>query len=229
MLRFHDVDSSVCSHSLSSSQSLLASRTMLAMEGLAAGFAKLAASARAAHSYTNSFLSMSASSFMTPSRNKNGCAPRGYTRLWRLGRRRFVQGSRLQRELAFQLLRYRFQLQAGVLGNAVLVRWVIFALDQRCQIVAARLGDAKAVGGDEVARHLLLDIGDLGQRCLGNAPAVLLALAAHDGRHHGVLTCYCHFHGSAADGIGLLDIHRRGDMACRALQVVGHRPVILVA
>src|SRR5690606_41571326 len=176
MLQFHDVDSSVCSHSLSSSQSLLASRTMLAMEGLAAGFAKLAASARAAHSYTNSFLSMSASSFMTPSRNKNGCAPRGYTRLWRLGRRRFVQGSRLQRELAFQLLRYRFQLQAGVLRNAVLVRRVVFALDQRCQIIAACLGDAEAVGSNKTARHFFLDFGVFFLRRHGLSHAVLHTL-----------------------------------------------------
>ena len=41
---------------------------MLALDGLAAGLAKLAASAREAHSYTNSFLLISARTFITDTR-----------------------------------------------------------------------------------------------------------------------------------------------------------------
>jgi len=40
-------------------------------------------------------------------------------------------------------------LRACILGQAILVRWVVFALNQRREIISCCLGDAEAVGADE--------------------------------------------------------------------------------
>jgi hypothetical protein len=51
-----------------------------------------------------------------------------------------------------QSLRHRHVLQPYVVGQTVLEWRIGFAKDKRCQIAAGRLGDAEAIGADEVGR-----------------------------------------------------------------------------
>src|SRR5690606_37043803 len=48
-------------------------------------------------------------------------------------------------------------------------------------------------------------------------------------RHHRGLPRESHFDGRFANGICLLDVYRRGDVTCRALQVIRHRVMKFVA
>src|SRR5580692_5494482 len=54
------------------------------------------------------------------------------------------------------------------------IGWVIFAADERRQVVATGCGDAESVGGYEIARQLLFLIGDGTQGCFADAPAIRL-------------------------------------------------------
>src|SRR6186713_2022352 len=66
-------------------------------------------------------------------------------------------------ELGIELLLHRHALDLHVVGEAVLVRRIVFTGDQRLEVGAAFFGDAEAVRGDEIARHHLLDIRDVGE------------------------------------------------------------------
>src|SRR5690349_1348270 len=84
------------------------------------------------------------------------CAPR------RRSMPQCLNASRL--ELGVQLLFHRDALDGGVHRQAILVRRIVLALDERLQVVAALLRDAETILGDEIARQLLLDIRDVVER-----------------------------------------------------------------
>ena len=119
-------------------------------------------------------------------------------------------------------------LQAHVVRQAVLEWRRRLAPHQRREVAARLLGDAEAVAGDEIARQHLLDVGDFGERRLGDLPAVRLVGDARDRRHHGVPARERQLDRRLADGVALLEVGLRREVARRALQIVGDRPVILV-
>src|SRR4051812_38070284 len=86
--------------------------------------------------------------------------------------RRFRARAPSRSERCVELFLDRDALDLHVLGQAVLVRRVVLALDQRLQIGAALLGDAEAIRGDEIARQLLLDVRDFAQRDMADDPFV---------------------------------------------------------
>ena len=130
-------------------------------------------------------------------------------------------------ELAFGT---RLAANAHVVRQAVDVGRVVLAGDQRLEVAPAGGRDAEAVRGDEIARHLLFDVGHLGP-----------AAPARSSSDRASRTCAMMvgitafmpftrvFHRRLAHRVGLVDVDLRGDVARGALQVVGHRPVVLVA
>src|SRR5690606_9824935 len=132
-------------------------------------------------------------------------------------------------KFGLQFLFGQLVLQSGHLWQAILERREAFARNQRLQVVTAILGDAKAVITDVVNGHFLFLVGNVAQWRFANVPAIGPGLVADDDRHHGLLAIQRHFYRGLANGVGLLDIGGRGDVACSPLQVVGNRPVILVA
>jgi hypothetical protein len=87
----------------------------------------------------------------------------------------------------------------------------------------------KSVLGNEVARHHLFLVGEVGEIGDAYAPAVGFVRQALDHRHHRVPASDREFHRGDAELVGLFHIHFRRDMPRRALQVIGERPVILEA
>src|SRR5260370_39642266 len=77
-----------------------------------------------------------------------------------------------------ELLWYRHVLQLDVVGQSVLVRRRRLALDQRRNVSAAFRRDVKPVFGDEIARHHLFLVVDVGEVRTGDAPAIPLFLPA---------------------------------------------------
>src|SRR5262249_29395622 len=73
-------------------------------------------------------------------------------------------------ELRRELLRYGDVLQAHVAWQPVLERGKRLTPDQGRQIPARLGGDTEAVARDEVARHALLDVGDLSERRHADLP-----------------------------------------------------------
>ena len=76
---------------------------------------------------------------------------------------------------------------------------------------------------------ILLAVCDIRKLRLANFPAILLGWPSGDGRHDGVLACERKFNGGLTHGVGLLHVGGGRDVAGCALQMVGHRPVILVS
>src|SRR6185369_3101064 len=126
-----------------------------------------------------------------------------------------------------RLLRDGKVLQAHVLRQPRLVRRIRFPGDERRQVLAAFVGDVETVASDEVARHLLLDVGDIRELRHADLPAVWLARGALDGGHDAVHSLQREFHRGTAHRIGLVEVGLRGDVARGTLQVIGHRPVLL--
>ena len=129
-----------------------------------------------------------------------------------------------------ELLRHRDVLQPHVLRQAVLERREVLAADQRREIGARLRRDAEAVRGDEVARQHLFDVGDLRRA----APAAIFQrYGLSDVRTIAGITALRarerELDRGLADRVAVLEIGLRRDMPRRALQVVGDRPVILVA
>src|ERR1700686_5358061 len=74
----------------------------------------------------------------------------------------------------FQLLCDGYIFQLHVLWQTILVRRIVLALDERCEICTTFFGDAEAVRGDEVAGHEFFHVGDLGERRNADFPFVRL-------------------------------------------------------
>ncbi|CAH0066009.1 conserved protein of unknown function [Stenotrophomonas maltophilia] len=72
-------------------------------------------------------------------------------------------------------------------------------------------------------------VGDLRQRRRFDLPAVRCVAAAHDHRHHPVLALQRQLHRGLADRLRLLPVGPAGQVAGRALQVIGQRPMHLQA
>src|SRR5271165_3529136 len=115
-----------------------------------------------------------------------------------------------QREAALDPARHRMTLELHIGGQAVAVGRVILAANQRCEIAAAGRGDAESIGGDEIARNLLLAVGDRRERRLADAPPIGLRGLADDDRQYRVLALDREFDGGLADRVGLLNIDLRG-------------------
>src|SRR6516165_6322162 len=107
-------------------------------------------------------------------------------------------------ELRGQFLRHRHVLQLHIIGYAILEWRIGFADDQRRQIAARRLGDAKTVLSDKVGRQQLFLVGDLRERCGDNVPAIGCIAEPADRRHHRALPGDREFDRRATDRVGLL-------------------------
>ncbi len=128
-----------------------------------------------------------------------------------------------------QLFGHRGILQGDIFRHPLLVGRIIFSLDQRIQVLAALVGNAVAVLGDEILGHELLHVGHLRQGRLADLPDIGLRRLAHHRGHDGFFALKGKLHARLTQGIGLLHIGFGGQVACRPLQVIGHRPVELVA
>src|SRR6516162_2199886 len=105
----------------------------------------------------------------------------------------------LDGEIRNQFFRHRHVLQLHIIRQAILKWRIGFAEYQRRQIAAGRVSDAKAVGADEIGRQQLLLVGDLGERCGDDVPAVGYIAEPADPRHHRVLSGDREFYRRATD------------------------------
>src|SRR5437870_7365365 len=132
-------------------------------------------------------------------------------------------------ETGCELLRYGDVPEPDVTRQAVLERREVLAAHERRQIGSRLGGDAEAICADEIARHLLLDVGDPIERRDADLPAVRLVRRAYDGRHDGIAPAERELHRRLADGVCLFEVGLRRKMPRRALQIIGDRPMVLVA
>src|SRR6266568_2823516 len=93
-----------------------------------------------------------------------------------------------------ELFRYRDILEPHVARQSVAEQREILAAHQRRQIAPGLGGDAEAVAGDEIARHLLLDVGDAVERRHADLPAIRLVGDPYDRGPHGILAGEREFH-----------------------------------
>src|SRR5579862_2724996 len=132
-------------------------------------------------------------------------------------------------ETALELAAHCDALDVHVAGQSALVRRVRLTGNERLEVLAARFRDAEAIGADVLRRQLLFLVGHLIERNVSHAPAVWpVRLALNDG-HYCVGAFERELYGCLADGVSLLHIDLRGDMARRPLQIVRDRPVIFVS
>src|SRR5215468_6403329 len=126
-------------------------------------------------------------------------------------------------ELLLELAPHRCALDTHVVRQAVTVGRIGLTCDQRLEVAPAGGSDAEAIRAEVLGRELLFLVGNVSERHVADRPAVGPVGAAHDGRHDRVYALQSQLHRRLADGVGLLDIHPRGNMPRRTLQVVRDR------
>src|SRR5262249_17093394 len=94
---------------------------------------------------------------------------------------------------------------------------------------AGGLGNADAVGADEVGGQQLLLVGDLRERRLDDVPAIGSIAKPADRRHHRASSGDCEFHRRTANSVSLLYIGLGGNVARGSLEVIGDGPMALAA
>ena len=88
-------------------------------------------------------------------------------------------------------------------------------------------------GFGSVAKYVATSIREAGYDVASMAKTstkvfILEVMGRHAGRHHPAMAGQRQFHGSCAQCPGLLDIHCRSQMAGRALQIIGHGPMVFI-
>src|SRR6516165_10030072 len=137
--------------------------------------------------------------------------------------------SRSDLEFALELAPHRHALDSYVVGQTVAVGRISLPGDQRLEVTPTRHGDAEAVLADVFARQLLFLVGNFGERHVADRPAVGALRPTHDDGHDGIHALQRQLHRRLAHRVRLLDVDLGGDVPRCALQVVGDRPVVLVA
>ena len=112
--------------------------------------------------------------------------------------------------------------------QSVLECWIVLALNEWSQVVAAFAGDAKTVFGDEVLGHFLFNVGDVREFGDADFPFVGIIRCTHDGWHDRIIALQGELHCRFTQCVRLFDVCLGGNMSGRALEVIRHRPVVLV-
>src|SRR5258708_35739139 len=139
------------------------------------------------------------------------------------------KATRLYHKRGSQAFRNAGPFQCDIGRQPVAVGRVTFARDQGQQVPPAGGGDSKAIGSNEIARQLFLLIGNGGERRFANAPAIGFRGLSDDDRHHRVPALQRQLDRRLADGIRLIDVDLGCNVPRRALQIIGYRPMELVA